>query len=60
MTDGGRTIAHVAGVEVCIYDAMRDTAEQFCKGNMSIDEFSDILLTLVEAYEAKGGVHAHC
>ena len=55
MMDGGETIANVAGIEICIYEAMRDAAEQFCKGDMTIEVFSDILLALVEAYEAKGG-----
>lgn len=58
MIDGGRTIANVAGVEVCLYEAMRDIAAQFAGGGMTIETFIDALETLANTAAAKGGQHA--
>ena len=43
MIDGGRTVAQVGNVEICLYEAMRDLAAQFAAGGMSIDEYLDAM-----------------
>lgn len=48
MIDGGRTCALVANVEVCLYEALRDLAGQFCDGGMTIDEFLDAMERLTD------------
>lgn len=43
MIDGGITVANISGVEICLYDAMRELALQFAHGDMSIDDYLDTL-----------------
>lgn len=43
MIDGGRTIANIAGMDICLYEAMRELALQFAHGGMTIDEYIDTL-----------------
>lgn len=59
MIDGGRTCALVANVEVCLYEAMRDLAAQFAEGDMTIDEFLDVMERLTYDAAGKEGDYAH-
>lgn len=43
MIDGGRTVANIAGVDICLYEAMRELALQFAHGGMTIEEYLDTL-----------------
>lgn len=43
MIDGGRTVAKIAGLDICLYESMRDLALQFAHGGMTIDEYLDTL-----------------
>lgn len=43
MIDDGRTVATIAGVDICLYDAMRELALQFAHGGMTIEEYIDTL-----------------
>lgn len=43
MIDGGRTVATIAGVDICLYEAMRELALQFAHGGMTIEEYLDTL-----------------
>lgn len=43
MIDGGRTVAKIAGLDICLYEAMRELALQFAHGGMTIDEYLDTL-----------------
>ena len=43
MIDGGKMVAQIGNIEICIYEAMRDLAAQFAAGGMSIDEYLDAL-----------------
>ncbi len=43
MVDGGRTVAVIAGMDICLYEAMRELALQFAHGGMTIDEYLDTL-----------------
>lgn len=48
MIDGGRTVAQVGNMEICLYEAMRELAAQFAAGGMSIDEYLDALERLTD------------
>ena len=41
MIDGGKVVARVGNVGICLYEAMRDLAAQFAAGGMTIDTFLD-------------------
>lgn len=41
MIDGGKVVAQVGNIEICLYEAMRDLAAQFATGGMTIDAFLD-------------------
>lgn len=43
MIDGGRTVANIAGMEICLYEVMRELALQFAHGDMTIDDYLDTL-----------------
>lgn len=43
MIDGGKVVAQVGDIEICLYEAMRDLAAQFAAGGMSIDEYLDAM-----------------
>ena len=59
MIDGGRTIAQVGDVDVCLYEAMRDLAAQFAAGGMSIDEYLDALERMTDDAEREEVNNAH-
>lgn len=59
MVDGGRTVAQVGDVEVCLYEAMRDLAGQFATGGMSIDEYLDALERMTDDAARKEVSDAH-
>lgn len=41
MIDGGKVVAQVGDIKVCLYEAMRVLALQFAAGGMTIDTFLD-------------------
>ena len=41
MIDGGKVVAQVGDIKVCLYEAMRVLALQFAAGGMTIDNFLD-------------------
>lgn len=43
MIDGGRTVAKIAGMDICLYEVMRELAIQFAHGGMTIDEYLNTL-----------------
>lgn len=43
MIDGGKVVAQIGNMEICLYEAMRDLAAQFAAGGMTIDKYLDIL-----------------
>lgn len=59
MIDGGRTVAQIGNVEICLYEAMRDLAAQFAAGGMSIDEYLDALERLTEDAAERRQDYAH-
>lgn len=48
MIDGGKMVARVGNIEICLYEAMRDLAAQFASGNMTIDDYLDGLERLTD------------
>lgn len=48
MIDGGKVVAHIGNVEICLYEAMRDLAAQFAAGDMTIDDYLDGLERLTD------------
>lgn len=48
MIDGGKVVAKVGNIEVCLYEAMRVLALQFATGGMTIDAFLDGLERLTD------------
>lgn len=48
MIDGGKVVAMVGNMEICLYEAMRDLAAQFAAGDMTIDEYLDALEGLTD------------
>ena len=59
MIDGGRTVAQVGNMEICLYEAMRDLAAQFAAGGMSIDEYLDSLERLTYDAAERRQDYAH-
>lgn len=59
MIDGGRTVAQVGNVEICLYEAMRDLAAQFAAGGMSIDEYLDALECMTDDAAERRQDYAH-
>lgn len=59
MIDGGRTVAQVGNVEICLYEAMRDLAAQFAAGDMSIDDYLDTLERLTDDAAERWQDYAH-
>lgn len=59
MINGGRTVAQVGNVEICLYEAMRDLAAQFAAGGMSIDEYLDALERLTDDAAERRQDYAH-
>lgn len=59
MIDGGKTVAQVGDVDVCLYEAMRDLAVQFAAGGMTIDEYLDVLERITDDAERKEVSNAH-
>lgn len=59
MIDGGRTVAQVGNVEICLYEAMRDMAAQFAAGDMSKDEFLDALECMTDDAAERRQDYAH-
>lgn len=41
MIDGGKVVAQIGDIKVCLYEAMRVLALQFAAGGMTIDTFID-------------------
>lgn len=48
MIDGGKVVAQVGNIEICLYEAMRDLAEQFAAGGMTIEDYLDSLERLTD------------
>ena len=59
MINGGRTVAQVGNVQICLYEAMRDLAAQFAAGGMSIDEYLDALVRLADDAAERRQDYAH-
>lgn len=59
MIDGGRTVALVGNMEICLYEAMRDLAAQFAAGGMSIDEYLDALEYITDDAAERRQDYAH-
>lgn len=54
MIDGGKVVAKVGNVEICLYEAMRDLAAQFAAGGITIDNYLDGLERLTDDAVRKG------
>lgn len=54
MIDGGKVVAQIGNMEICLYEAMRDLAAQFAAGGMTIDEYLDSLERLTDDAVEKG------
>lgn len=48
MIDGGKVVAKISNMEICLYEAMRDLAAQFAAGDMTIDVYLDSLERLTD------------
>lgn len=48
MIDGGKVVAQIGNIDICLYEAMRDLAAQFANGGMTIDDFLDGLERLTD------------
>lgn len=48
MIDGGKVVAQVGNIVICLYEAMRDLATQFAAGGMTIDDYLDGLERLTD------------
>lgn len=48
MIDGGKMVARIGNIEICLYEAMRDLAAQFAAGSMTIDDYLDGLERLTD------------
>lgn len=59
MIDGGKVVAQVGDIEICIYEAMRDLAAQFAAGGMTIDDYLDGLERLTDDAVRKEVSDAH-
>lgn len=59
MIDGGKVVARVGNIRICLYEAMRDLAAQFAAGGMTIDEYLDSLERLTDDAERKGVTHGN-
>lgn len=59
MIDGGKVVAKVGDIEICLYEAMRDLAAQFAAGGMSIDEYLDAMERMTDDAARKEVSDAH-
>lgn len=48
MIDGGKVVAQIGNIKICLYEAMRVLALQFATGDMTIDAFLDGLERLTD------------
>ena len=48
MIDGGKVVARIGNIEICLYEAMCDLAAQFAAGGMTIDVYLDGLERLTD------------
>lgn len=54
MIDGGKVVAQVGNIKICLYEAMRELAAQFAAGDMTIDNYLDGLERLTDDVVRKG------
>lgn len=59
MIDGGKVVAQVGNIEICLYEAMRVLALQFASGGMSIDEYIDALERMTDDAAGRRQDYAH-
>lgn len=59
MIDGGKVVANVGNIEICLYEAMHMLALQFATGGMSIDEYFDALECLTDDAAGRRRDYAH-
>ena len=59
MIDGGKVVAQVGNIEICLYEAMRDLAAQFAYGGMTIDEYLDALERMTDDAAERRQDYAH-